>query len=87
MKRVSEIRIEVQNGDYHEAYRIIAEHVRMDWITFAQRMTGAEWNCPEMIGILDKAMEHFAELEDYETYRLIYKANEFLKWRRLEGEE
>jgi len=40
-----------------------------------------------MKGILEKAMEHFAAFEDYETCRLIHKANEFLKFRRLESEE
>jgi hypothetical protein len=87
MKGVYDIREAVENGDYPEAFSIIADHVRLDWITFAQRMTGTEWNCPEMRGIMEKAIEHFAWLEEFETCRLIHRANEFLKWRRLECEE
>lgn len=76
-----------KSGNYHKAYSIISDYVNSDWVTFAQLMTGAEWNCPEMNGIMEKAIEHFAWLEEFETCRLIHRANEFLKWRRLESEE
>ncbi len=77
----------LKEGKTEKAMEGVWKEVKKNWMEFAQILTGLERLRPEIEGILDRALDYFHYKREYDKCIMIYKCDDYLKWRISENDD